>query len=75
MVVQDAVPIARETADIILLKKSLLVIVSGVEEGRKIFINTLKYISITVVTTSAMDFHSQPHHYSWIICLCCHSNY
>ena len=51
MVVQDAVPIARETADIILLKKSLLVIVSGVEEGRKIFINTLKYISITVVTT------------------------
>lgn len=51
MVVQDAVPIARETADIILLKKSLLVIVSGIEEGRKIFINTLKYITISISMT------------------------
>ena len=51
MVVQDAAPIARETADIILLKKSLLVIVSGIEEGRKIFINTLKYVTISVTMT------------------------
>lgn len=52
MVVQDAAPIARETADIILLKKNLLVIVSGIEEGRKIFINTLKYVNISI----AMNF-------------------
>lgn len=48
MVVQEAVDVARETADIILLKKSLLVIVQGVIAGRKIIANTLKYIKITL---------------------------
>ncbi len=50
LAVQDAVNIARDASDIILLKKSLLYIVNGIEEGRKILINTLKYIKITIAS-------------------------
>jgi Mg2+-importing ATPase len=42
--VDTAVDIAKESADIILLEKSLLVLQEGVVEGRKIFSNILKYI-------------------------------
>jgi len=42
--VDSAVDIARESADIILLEKSLLVLQQGVVEGRKVFANILKYI-------------------------------
>jgi P-type Mg2+ transporter len=42
--VDTAVDIARETADIILLEKSLLILDDGVIEGRKVFANILKYI-------------------------------
>ena len=42
--VDTAVDIARESADIILLEKSLLVLEAGVIEGRKVFNNILKYI-------------------------------
>jgi Mg2+-importing ATPase len=42
--VDNAVDIARESADIILLKNDLRVIHDGVTEGRKTFGNTLKYI-------------------------------
>jgi len=42
--VNNAVGVAKEAADIILLKKSLSVIADGVIEGRKTFRNTLKYI-------------------------------
>ena len=42
--VDSAVDIAKETADIILLEKSLMVLDEGVIEGRKIFANILKYI-------------------------------
>lgn len=45
--VDSAVDIAKEAADIILLEKSLLVLVQGVIEGRKIFSNMLKYIKMT----------------------------
>ena len=45
--VDSAVDIAKEAADIILLEKSLMVLESGVEEGRKTFANMLKYIKIT----------------------------
>jgi P-type Mg2+ transporter len=38
------VDIAKESADLILLEKSLLVLEEGVLEGRKIFANILKYI-------------------------------
>ena len=44
--VDTAVDIAKETADIILLKKDLLVLKEGVIEGRKTFINILKYIKM-----------------------------
>jgi len=44
--VNNAVDIAKETADIILLKKNLLVLVDGVTEGRKTFGNILKYIKM-----------------------------
>jgi Mg2+-importing ATPase len=42
--VDSAVDIAKETADIILLEKSLLVLDDGVMEGRKVFGNVVKYI-------------------------------
>ncbi len=42
--VDTAVDIAKESADIILLEKSLLVLEAGVIEGRKVFNNILKYI-------------------------------
>ncbi|WP_290642582.1 magnesium-translocating P-type ATPase [Aquabacterium sp.] len=42
--VDTAVDIAKESADIILLQKSLLVLDDGVIEGRKVFGNLLKYI-------------------------------
>ncbi|MGE5641364.1 MAG: HAD-IC family P-type ATPase, partial [Clostridia bacterium] len=42
--VDTAVDIAKESADIILLEKSLLVLQEGVIEGRKVFGNIVKYI-------------------------------
>jgi Mg2+-importing ATPase len=42
--VDTAVDIAKESADMILLEKSLLVLEEGVLEGRKVFMNILKYI-------------------------------
>jgi len=42
--VDSAVDIAKETADIILLEKSLLVLDDGVIEGRQVFGNIIKYI-------------------------------
>ena len=44
--VDTAVDIAKESADIILLEKSLLVLQEGVIEGRKIFGNITKYIKM-----------------------------
>jgi Mg2+-importing ATPase len=42
--VDTAVDIAKEAADAILLEKSLMVLDEGVVEGRKVFVNILKYI-------------------------------
>jgi P-type Mg2+ transporter len=42
--VDTAVDIAKESADIILLEKSLLVLDEGVIEGRKVFSNIIKYV-------------------------------
>jgi Mg2+-importing ATPase len=42
--VDTAVDIAKESADVILLEKSLMVLEEGVVEGRKVFANILKYI-------------------------------
>ncbi len=46
--VDTAVDVAKEAADVILLKKSLHVLIGGVKEGRKTFGNTLKYILCTI---------------------------
>ncbi len=42
--VDSAADIAKESADLILLEKSLMVLEEGVLEGRKVFANILKYI-------------------------------
>jgi Mg2+-importing ATPase len=42
--VDTAVDVAKESADIILLEKSLLVLEDGIIEGRKVFSNIIKYI-------------------------------
>ena len=42
--VDTAVDVAKESADIILLEKSLMVLEDGILEGRKVFGNIIKYI-------------------------------
>ena len=51
--VDNAVDIAKESADIILLEKSLLVLEDGVLEGRRVFGNIQKYIRMGPAPTSA----------------------
>jgi Mg2+-importing ATPase len=46
--VQNAVDVAKQTADIILLKKGLHEIVVGIVEGRKTFANTFKYLQMAL---------------------------
>jgi len=48
--VDDAVDVAKEASDIVLLRKDLSVLVEGVMEGRRTFVNTLKYV---LMATSA----------------------
>ncbi|MGC1243490.1 MAG: HAD-IC family P-type ATPase, partial [Chryseosolibacter sp.] len=45
--VDTAVDIAKETADIIFLERDLGVLHDGIMEGRRTFVNTMKYIFIT----------------------------
>lgn len=45
--VDTAVDIAKESADLILLEKSLMILEQGVLEGRRTFANMLKYIKMT----------------------------
>ncbi len=42
--VESATDVAKESADIILTRKDLLILKEGIIEGRKIFGNTMKYI-------------------------------
>ena len=44
--VDTAVDIAKESADIILLEKDLNVLLDGVSEGRRTFVNLMKYIKL-----------------------------
>ena len=46
--VNNAVDVARESADIILLKNDLTVLAEGVLEGRRTFGNTMKYVMLGV---------------------------
>ncbi len=42
--VDNAVDVAKEAADIVLLEKDLQVLLNGVKAGRKTFANTMKYV-------------------------------
>jgi len=44
--VDTAVDVAKESADIILLERSLMVLEEGIIEGRKVFANIIKYIKM-----------------------------
>jgi Mg2+-importing ATPase len=44
--VEGAVDVAREAADVILLERDLGVLKQGIEDGRRTFANTMKYICI-----------------------------
>jgi Mg2+-importing ATPase len=44
--VDTAVDVAKESADIILLEKSLMVLEDGIVEGRRVFGNIIKYIKM-----------------------------
>ena len=50
MVVESAADIAREAADIILLQKNLEVIIDGIESGRSVFANSIKYLKATLAS-------------------------
>jgi Mg2+-importing ATPase len=47
----NAADIAKEAADFVLLEKDLSVLADGVQEGRKSFVNSMKYIFITTGAT------------------------
>jgi Mg2+-importing ATPase len=49
--VENAVDVARQAADFVLMEKNLMVLVDGIKEGRKTFANTLKYIYINTGST------------------------
>jgi Mg2+-importing ATPase len=46
--VNNAVDVAKESADIILLENDLTVLAQGVLEGRKTFGNTMKYVMMGI---------------------------
>ena len=49
--VENAVDVAKEAADFVLMEKDLMVLTDGIVEGRKTFANTLKYIFINTGST------------------------
>jgi Mg2+-importing ATPase len=49
--VEDAVDVAREAADFVLLEKDIDVLADGIIEGRRSFANSMKYIFITTGAT------------------------
>lgn len=46
--VDSAVDVAKDTADIIILDRKLTTVAKGIQEGRKIFANTMKFIFSTM---------------------------
>ncbi|HVB20067.1 MAG TPA: cation-transporting P-type ATPase [Candidatus Paceibacterota bacterium] len=52
--VNTATDIAKESADIVLLNKSLEVIVNGIKYGRSVFVNINKYIKYTMLNNFGM---------------------
>lgn len=51
--VDQAVDVARETADIVVLERNLEVLRDGVIDGRRTFANTLKYVAPSTRDTTA----------------------
>lgn len=49
--VDNAVDVAKAAADFVVMEKNLSVLVDGIQEGRKTFANTLKYIFINTGST------------------------
>ena len=45
--VDTAVDVAKESADVILLRKDLMVLEKGILSGRRVFTNTMKYVKLT----------------------------
>ncbi len=54
--VASAVDVAREAAQLVLLKQDLGVLVQGVREGRKTFANTLKYVFFAIAANFGYMF-------------------
>lgn len=54
--VASAVDVAREAAQVVLLKQDLAVLVAGVREGRKTFANTLKYVFFAIAANFGYMF-------------------
>jgi Mg2+-importing ATPase len=50
LAVDRASEVAKESADVVLLNPGLMTIISGIEEGRRIFANTVKYIKSTLIS-------------------------
>ena len=73
--VDTAVDIAKETADVILLDKDLMVLEKGLVEGRKVYANMTKYIKMTVSSNFGNIFSllfwpaSSYHSYQWHLCI------
>lgn len=54
--VAQAVDVAREAAQVVLLKQDLRVLVEGVREGRRTFANTLKYVYFAIAANFGYMF-------------------
>jgi Mg2+-importing ATPase len=54
--VASAVDVAREAAQVVLLKQDLGVLVGGVREGRRAFANTLKYVFFAIAANFGYMF-------------------
>lgn len=50
LAVDHASEVAKEASDVVLLNASLMTIITGIEEGRRIFANTIKYIKSTLIS-------------------------
>jgi Mg2+-importing ATPase len=54
--VAEAVDVARDAAQVVLLKQDLAVLVEGVQEGRRTFANTLKYVFFAIAANFGYMF-------------------
>ncbi len=50
LAVDRASEVTKDAADVVLLDRSLMTIINGIEEGRRIFANTVKYIKNTLTS-------------------------